>query len=121
MRRMTEDFLVNKWQNGALLREKSEKAYFVKCDCSTMTQNDIDHGHLVCFIAVAPLKPAEFVIFRIGQWTDDRKVCALGAGEPSGARRSLSTAYAGWAPLISAAQETHALALLHFQSSKGQL
>ena len=44
------------------------------CDRSTMTQNDLDNGRLVCLIGVAPLRPAEFVIFRIGQWTADRKV-----------------------------------------------
>jgi phage tail sheath protein FI len=74
VRRTIEDFLLNEWQMGALLGDKPEKAYFVKCDRSTMTQNDLDNGRLVCLIGVAPLKPAEFVIFRIGQWTADRKV-----------------------------------------------
>lgn len=68
------DFLLNEWQSGALLGDKPERAYFVKCDRSTMSQNDIDNGRLVCLIGVAPLRPAEFVIFRIGQWTADRKV-----------------------------------------------
>jgi hypothetical protein len=74
VRRTIEDFLLNEWQSGALLGEKPEKAYFVKCDRSTMSQNDLDNGRLICLIGVAPLKPAEFVIFRIGQWTADRKV-----------------------------------------------
>lgn len=74
VRRTISDFLLNEWQNGALLGDKPEKAYFVKCDRSTMTQNDLDNGRLVCLIGVAPLRPAEFVIFRIGQWTADRKV-----------------------------------------------
>jgi len=74
VRRTIEDFLLNEWQNGALLGDKPEKAYFVKCDRSTMSQNDLDNGRLVCLIGVAPLRPAEFVIFRIGQWTADRKV-----------------------------------------------
>jgi phage tail sheath protein FI len=74
VRRTIEDFLLNEWQNGALLGDKPEKAYFVKCDRSTMTQNDLDNGRLICLIGVAPLRPAEFVIFRIGQWTADRKV-----------------------------------------------
>jgi hypothetical protein len=73
VRRTIEDFLLNEWQMGALLGDKPEKSYFVKCDRSTMTQNDLDNGRLVCLIGVAPLKPAEFVIFRIGQWTGDRK------------------------------------------------
>jgi phage tail sheath protein FI len=38
-----------------------------------MTQNDIDNGRLVCEVGVAVLRPAEFVIFRIGQWTADKK------------------------------------------------
>lgn len=73
VRRTIEDFLLNEWQSGALLGDKPEKAYFVRCDRSTMTQNDLDNGRLICQIGVAPLKPAEFVIFRIGQWTADRK------------------------------------------------
>jgi len=74
VRRTIEDFLLNEWMMGALLGDKPEKAYFVKCDRTTMTQNDLDNGRLVCLIGVAPLRPAEFVIFRIGQWTGDRKV-----------------------------------------------
>lgn len=69
-----QDFLYNEWVSGALLGEKPEKAFFVKCDRSTMTQNDLDNGRLICLIGVAVVKPAEFVIFRIGQWTADRKV-----------------------------------------------
>jgi len=72
-RRTIEDFLLNEWQSGALLGDKPEKAFFVRCDRSTMTQNDLDNGRLICTIGIAPLKPAEFVIFRIGQWTADRK------------------------------------------------
>ncbi|UOF17273.1 phage tail sheath subtilisin-like domain-containing protein [Lysobacter capsici] len=74
VRRTIEDFLLNEWQNGALLGDKPEKSFFVKCDRSTMSQNDLDNGRLICLIGVAPLRPAEFVIFRIGQWTADRKV-----------------------------------------------
>jgi phage tail sheath protein FI len=36
-----------------------------------MTQDDLDNGRLICFVGVAPLRPAEFVIFRIGRWTAD--------------------------------------------------
>jgi len=69
VRRTIEDFLLNEWMRGALLGDKPEKSYFVRCDRSTMTQNDIDNGRLVCLIGVAALRPAEFVIFRIGQMT----------------------------------------------------
>jgi phage tail sheath protein FI len=74
VRQTISEFLYNEWNNSALLGDKPEKAYFVKCDRSTMTQNDLDNGRLVCLIGVAPVRPAEFVIFRIGQWTADRKV-----------------------------------------------
>ncbi len=73
VRRTIDEFLLNEWQNGALLGDKPEKAYFVRCDRSTMTQSNLDNGQLVCLIGVAPLRPAEFVIFRIGQWTADAK------------------------------------------------
>jgi len=73
VRRTISDFLLNEWTNNALLGDKPESAYFVRCDRSTMTQNDIDNGRMVCLIGVAALRPAEFVIFRIGQWTADHK------------------------------------------------
>ncbi|HYP53602.1 MAG TPA: phage tail sheath subtilisin-like domain-containing protein, partial [Pyrinomonadaceae bacterium] len=73
VRSTVSDFLLNEWQSGALLGDKPEKAFFVRCDRSTMTQNDLDNGRLVCLVGVAPLRPAEFVIFRVGQWTADRR------------------------------------------------
>jgi len=73
LRRTIEDFLLNEWKNDALLGTKPDEAFFVRCDRTTMTQSDLDNGRLICLIGVAPLKPAEFVIFRIGQWTADRK------------------------------------------------
>jgi phage tail sheath protein FI len=71
VRRTIEDFLFNEWQSGALLGDKPEKSFFVRCDRSTMTQNDLDNGRLVCLIGVVALRPAEYVIFRIGQATAD--------------------------------------------------
>ena len=73
VRRTVEDFLLNEWQSGALLGSKPEQAYFVRCDRSTMSQNDLDNGRLICQVGVAPIKPAEFVVFRVGQWTADRR------------------------------------------------
>jgi phage tail sheath protein FI len=74
VRRTIEDFLYNEFRQAHLMGDKPETSYFVKCDRSTMTQNDFDNGRLICLIGVAPVRPAEFVIFRIGQWTGDRKV-----------------------------------------------
>jgi phage tail sheath protein FI len=69
VRSSIEIFLFEEWRSGALLGDKPENAYFVRCDRTTMTQDDIDNGRLVCLIGVALLEPAEFVIFRIGQYT----------------------------------------------------
>lgn len=71
--RSVEDFLDVQWRNGALLGTTAKQAYFVRCDRTTMTQNDLDNGRLICLIGVAPVRPAEFVIFRIGQWTADAR------------------------------------------------
>jgi phage tail sheath protein FI len=67
------DFLYNEWKSERLMGTKPDEAYFVRCDRSTMTQNDLDNGRLICLVGVSPVRPAEFVIFRIGQWTADRK------------------------------------------------
>lgn len=64
-----ESFLFGVWKSGALIGTKPDDAYFVRCDRTTMSQDDIDNGRLVCLIGVAPAYPAEFVIFRIGQYT----------------------------------------------------
>lgn len=64
-----ENFLSMSWQNGMLMGVKPQEAYFVKCDRTTMTQNDINNGTLIIEVGVAPIKPAEFLIFRIGQTT----------------------------------------------------
>ncbi len=73
VRATISDFLYNEWLNGALLGSTPKEAYFVTCDRSTMSQNDLDNGRLICLVGVAALKPAEFVIFRIGQKTADSR------------------------------------------------
>jgi len=67
--RSVSDFLTGLWQQDMLQGQTKEQAYFVRCDRTTMTQADIDNGRLIIIIGIAPVKPAEFVIFRIGQWT----------------------------------------------------
>ncbi|MFT5082082.1 MAG: phage tail sheath protein FI [Lentisphaeria bacterium] len=71
VRSTIQDFLFNEWKQDHLAGATPDQAYFVRCDRSTMTQNNIDNGQMICFIGVAPLRPAEFVIFRIGQKTVD--------------------------------------------------
>jgi Bacteriophage tail sheath protein len=62
------NFLLTVWRNGAL-EGLTPEAFFVTCDRTTMAQDDIDNGRLICLIGIAPVKPAEFVIFRIPQET----------------------------------------------------
>lgn len=61
-------FLTVVWRDGALKGDTPEKAFFVKCDDETNPPEIIDAGRLVTEIGIAPVKPAEFIIFRIGQW-----------------------------------------------------
>ncbi|HSN43999.1 MAG TPA: phage tail sheath subtilisin-like domain-containing protein [Propionibacteriaceae bacterium] len=71
VQRTVEDFLMTIWRNGALLGSKPEEAFFVRCDRTTMTQDDLDSGRVICLVGVAPARPSEFVIFRISQLTAD--------------------------------------------------
>lgn len=64
-------FLNGLWRGGSLAGTSPEEAFFVNIGRDTMSQDDIDNGRLVCVIGVAPVKPAEFVIFRISQKTAD--------------------------------------------------
>lgn len=73
VRESISSFLYNEWVSGALLGANPEEAFFVRCDRTTMTQNNLDNGQLICLIGVAALKPAEFVVFRIGQKTADAR------------------------------------------------
>jgi Bacteriophage tail sheath protein len=72
VRQTIASFLLSNWLGGALFGTKPEEAFFVRCDRSTMTQDDIDNGRLIVEIGVAPVRPAEFVIIRIGLWTASR-------------------------------------------------
>ena len=67
--RTIETFLATCWRDGALAGSTPSEAFFVECGPTTMTQDDIDNGRLICKIGIAPVKPAEFVIFRITQKT----------------------------------------------------
>jgi uncharacterized protein len=73
VQRTVEDFLYNEFISNHLAGRKPAEAFFVRCDETTMTQNDRDNGRLICLVGVAPLYPAEFVIFRIGQKTADAR------------------------------------------------
>jgi Bacteriophage tail sheath protein len=62
-------FLRTQWHLGALFGRTEEEAFFITCDRTTMTQDDILNGRLICEIGIAPVRPAEFVILRIFQNT----------------------------------------------------
>jgi phage tail sheath protein FI len=62
-------FLRTQWRNGALMGTTEDEAFQIACDRSTMTQDDILNGRLICEIGIAPVRPAEFVVFRIYQNT----------------------------------------------------
>lgn len=62
-------FLRTQWRLGALFGRTEEEAFFITCDRTTMTQDDIMNGRLICEIGISPVRPAEFVIFRIFQNT----------------------------------------------------
>lgn len=67
VQRTISSFLTLLWRNGALMGTSPEQAFYVKCDEETNPPEVIDAGQLVVEIGLAPVKPAEFVIFRIGQ------------------------------------------------------
>ena len=62
-------FLRAQWRLGALFGRTEEEAFFITCDRTTMSQDDILNGRLICEIGIAPVRPAEFVVFRIFQNT----------------------------------------------------
>ncbi|HEX7153706.1 MAG TPA: phage tail sheath family protein [Thermoanaerobaculia bacterium] len=62
-------FLRGQWRLGALFGRTEQEAFFITCDRTTMSQDDILNGRLICEIGIAPVRPAEFVIFRVFQHT----------------------------------------------------
>jgi phage tail sheath protein FI len=69
VRQSVRNFLLIVWRSGALRGLTEEEAFFVRCDRTTMTEAEIDAGLLICEVGIAPVKPAEFVVFRIQQKT----------------------------------------------------
>lgn len=69
IRRTIAAFLVNEWRKGALFGLTPDEAFYVKCDRETNPAESIDAGMVICEIGIAPVKPAEFVIFRLSQFS----------------------------------------------------
>ena len=74
IRRTIESFLVNEWRKGALFGLTPDEAFYVKCDRETNPSESIDVGQVICEIGVAPVKPAEFVIFQLSQFSGGASV-----------------------------------------------
>jgi uncharacterized protein len=68
LRISTANFLNRTWRQGALFGATPSEAYFVKCDSETNPQDVIEAGQVVIEVGICPVKPAEFVIFRISQF-----------------------------------------------------
>jgi phage tail sheath protein FI len=68
VRRTLNSFLRNLWMQGALVGATEEQAFYVLCDETNNPQSSIDEGKLIIDVGLAPVKPAEFVIFRLSQW-----------------------------------------------------
>ncbi|MFB6888219.1 phage tail sheath family protein [Kitasatospora sp. NPDC056327] len=70
IRRNVTAFLTEEWRGGALFGRTAAEAFYVKCDRDNNPQESIDQGRVICEIGVAPVKPAEFVVFRLAQFSD---------------------------------------------------
>jgi len=71
LKRTVGSYLRGMWRDGALFGSTAEQAFYVKCDEETNPPDSIDAGKVVVEVGIAPVKPAEFVIFRIAQIKDD--------------------------------------------------
>ncbi len=69
VKRTINAFLLGVWRDGALFGATPQEAFYVKCDSETNPPDVIDRGQLIVEVGIAPVKPAEFVIFRIAQFS----------------------------------------------------
>jgi phage tail sheath protein FI len=74
IRRDISAFLTRLWRDGALMGRTPEQAFFVQCDEETNPPDEIDAGRVTTIIGIAPVKPAEFIVFRISQSSGSSEV-----------------------------------------------
>jgi phage tail sheath protein FI len=74
IRRDISAFLTRIWRDGALMGRTAAEAFFVKCDAETNPPEVVDAGMVVTVVGIAPVKPAEFIIFRISQYAAGAEV-----------------------------------------------
>lgn len=72
------NFLTRVWRDGALLGRTPEEAFYVKCDAETNPEDVRAAGQVVAYIGVAPVKPAEFVVFKLSQWVGGAQIETVG-------------------------------------------
>ncbi|GAA1948924.1 phage tail sheath family protein [Amycolatopsis minnesotensis] len=70
IRRNITAFLTEEWRRGALFGRTANEAFYVKCDAGNNPPESIDAGQVICEIGICPVKPAEFVVFRLSQFSD---------------------------------------------------
>ncbi|MDH6118857.1 phage tail sheath subtilisin-like domain-containing protein [Kitasatospora sp. GAS204B] len=76
IRRDLTAFLTEEWRRGALFGATAAQAFYVKCDAETNPPSSVDLGQVVCEIGICPVKPAEFVVFRLAQFSDSTSLVA---------------------------------------------
>jgi uncharacterized protein len=69
IRRTLNAFLLRVWRDGALFGATPEQAFYVKCDAETNPPEVVDAGQVIVEIGICPVKPAEFVVFRLSQFS----------------------------------------------------
>jgi phage tail sheath protein FI len=67
IKRDISGFLTRLWRSGALVGETEQEAFFVKCDREVNTQDVVEAGVVIAVVGIAVVRPAEFVVFKIGQ------------------------------------------------------
>ena len=72
------NFLTRVWRDGALLGRTPDEAFFVKCDEETNPPDVRDAGQVVALVGIAPVKPAEFVVFKLSQWVGGTQTETVG-------------------------------------------
>lgn len=77
IRRDVSAFLRQLWRDGALMGGSPAEAFFVKCDEETNPPEVVDAGRVVTVVGMAPVKPAEFIVFRIGQHAGGSEIEAV--------------------------------------------
>jgi phage tail sheath protein FI len=70
IRRMVHGFLARLYEAGAFTGATTKEAFFVRCDRTTMTRNDLDQGRFVCLVGVAPSEPVEYLVLELARDRD---------------------------------------------------